>query len=104
MHNVGSPQNLMHYHGYARWKCVTNVTSHCHNAFNYAAHYMLLHLGLGKATSVAFGRQGGLGQGSKYWPRFFLDGDKTSVVMSGGIQAMMVTGARGRFHKDKLPA
>ena len=27
-----------------------------------------------------------------------------SVVMSGEIQAMTVTGARGRFHKDKLPA
>ena len=26
------------------------------------------------------------------------------VVTSGGIQAMMVAGARGRFHKDKLPA
>ena len=27
-----------------------------------------------------------------------------SVAMSGGIQAMTVAGARGRFHKDKLSA
>ena len=64
----------------------------------------VLHLGLDEAASIAFGRQGGLDQGSEYWPRFFIDRDKMSVVMSGEIQAMTVTGARGRFHKDKLPA
>ena len=65
--------------------------------------FYVLHLDLGKAASVAFGRQWGLDQGSEYWPRFFLDRDKMSVVMSGEIQAMIVAGARSRFHKDKLP-
>ena len=57
----------------------------------------MLYLGLGKAASVAFGRQGELGWGSRYWPRFFLDGDETSVVTSSEVQVIMVTGTRSRF-------
>ena len=54
-------------------------------------------MGLSKTASIAFERQVGLGQGSKYWPRFFLDGDKTAVVTSSEVQATTVTGAGGRF-------
>ena len=38
-----------------------------------------------------------LDQDSRYWPRFFLDRDKTSVVMSSEVQVITVTGTRGRF-------
>ena len=39
----------------------------------------------------------GVDQGSKYWSRFFLDGDETSVAMPSGVQVMMATGTRDRF-------
>ena len=45
-----------------------------------------------------------LGQGSRYWSRFSLDGDKVSVAIPSGIQATTAAGTRGRFYKDKLPA
>ena len=38
-----------------------------------------------------------LGQGSRYWSRFFLDGDEMFVVTSTGVQVTMAAGTRGRF-------
>ena len=54
-------------------------------------------MGLGKAASIAFGRQGVLDQSSRYESRFFPDSDEMSVATSSGFQATTVAGQRGRF-------
>ena len=58
---------------------------------------IILCLDLGKTASIAFGRQGSWAEVQGTNLGSFLDRDKTSVVMSSGIQAMMVAGTRDRF-------